>query len=149
MTALFTTFGIDWHLLIAQTVNFVLLVVALTWFLYKPVLKMVRERERVIAQGIADAEASTEKLSRAGTEAQQLLSAAEHEAEDIVKRARSSAQADKTRMLTEAETQAVRIARDAEDRAHEEAARSLRESEGEIARIATLAAEKILRTNHD
>ena len=48
MSALITAFGIDWHLLFANAVNFIVLAALLTWLLYKPVMKMVAEREAVV-----------------------------------------------------------------------------------------------------
>lgn len=149
MGALFTTFGIDWHLLIAQAINFTILVVALSWLLYKPVLKMVKERERVIAQGVADAEESTKRLAHADVEVEKRVGAAEKEAGSIVEHARHTATDERVRILKEAEERAQRVAKDAAARAKEMAAQSLRESEREIARLALLAAEKVLRTTHD
>ncbi|MEK7144576.1 MAG: F0F1 ATP synthase subunit B [Patescibacteria group bacterium] len=145
MGALATTFGIDWHLLIAQVANFAILVVVLTWLLYKPVLKMVQERERVIAKGVADAEESTERLARADSEAGKRVGAAEEEAGSIVERARHAATDERTKILKEAEERALRVALDADARAKEAMAHSLRESEKEVARLAILAAEKIMQ----
>ena len=145
MGALATTFGIDWHLLVAQVTNFVILVVVLTWLLYKPVLKMVQERERVIAKGVADAEKSTERLAYADSEARKRVETAEEEAGSIVERARHSATDERAKILKEAEERALRVALDADARAKEAMAQSLRQSEQEIARLAILAAEKILK----
>jgi F-type H+-transporting ATPase subunit b len=145
MGALLTTFGIDWHLLIAQSINFVILAVALTWLLYKPVLTMVKERERVVAKGVEDAEESAKLLSQADAEAGKRVDAAEKSAEEIVERARHAAAGERAKILKEAEERAKRVAGDAEARARETAAESLRKSEKEIARLALLAAEKVLR----
>lgn len=145
MSALASTFGIDWHLLIAQIVNFGILALALTWFLYKPVLKMVKERERIVAKGVEDAEVSAQRLASAEGEAQKRALAAEKEAGSIVERARRSASDERAKILKEAEERSARVALDAEARAKETAAQSLRESEKEIARLALLAAEKMLK----
>ena len=145
MGALATTFGIDWHLLIAQVANFAILVVVLTWLLYKPVLKMVQERERVIAKGVTDAEESTERLAHADSEAGKRVEAAEEEAGNIVERARHSATDERAKILKEAEERSLRVALDADARAKEALAQSLRQSEQEIARLAILAAEKIMK----
>ena len=145
MSALFSTFGIDWHLLLAQIANFVVLVVALTWLLYKPVLNMAKERERVIGKGVEDSEEAARRLSHADTEATTRLTNAEKEAGWIVEHARHAAASERTRMLKEAEEGAVRVASDAEARAKETAAKMLRDSEKEIARLAILAAEKVIR----
>lgn len=145
MGALATTFGIDWHLLIAQVINFAILVALLTWFLYKPVLKIVKERERVVGKGVKDAEESAKRLASADGEALERVGAAEKEAGNIVEHARHSATDERVQILKEAEERAARIALDAEARAKETAAQSLRQSEKEIARLALLAAEKVMR----
>ena len=145
MGALASTFGIDWSLLIAQVINFAILIVALTWFLYKPVLKMVKERERVVTKGVADAEESARRLANADGEAEKRLGAAEQEAEGIIERARHAATDERVKIRKEAEERAARVARDAEARAQEAAAQALRHSEREIARLAILAAEKVLK----
>ncbi|MDO8623803.1 MAG: ATP synthase F0 subunit B [bacterium] len=144
MSQLFTTFGIDWHLLAFQTINFVVLAVALTWLLYKPVMKIVQERARVVTKGVEDAEAAAEKLSAADSTAHERVESAEKEAGEIVKRGRSLGLAEKVALIKEAETRAAQVERDAAARAAEEAARVLRQSENEIARLAMLAAEKVM-----
>jgi F-type H+-transporting ATPase subunit b len=145
MSALLATFGIDWHLLLAQSINFIVLVIALTYFLYKPVLKMVRERERVVAKGVDDAREAAEQLAHAGTAAALVVSKADKEAEAIVKAARAEGTQERAKMLADAEARAAQVARDAEARAIETAARARRESEKDIARVAILAAEKVLQ----
>jgi F-type H+-transporting ATPase subunit b len=149
MSAILSTFGVDWHLLIVQIVNFAILVAALTWLLYKPVLKMVRERAQVVRKGVEDAEDAGRKLAAADGEAASRLGSAEKEAEEIVKRGRALGLAEKTSLIEEAEAQAARIAADAEAHAKEDAARVRRESEREIARLAILAAEKAMHKAHD
>ncbi len=145
MSALFTTFGIDWHLLLAQIANFAVLAVALTWLLYKPVLNMAKERERVVAKGVNDAEKAAQHLLHADAEATTRLMKAEKEAGGVVEHARRAAADERTRILKEAEERAAHVASDAEARAKETAAKALRDSEKEIARLAILAAEKVIR----
>lgn len=145
MEQLFGAFGIDVKLLIAQAVNFGILFVALTYLLYKPVLKTLDERKAKVAKGVVDAEEAAQKLAEADTEATKRLQGAESEAEGIVAGARENAQSEKARILKEAEIRASAVAEDAEARAKESQAKALRESEQEISRLAVLAAEKVLR----
>lgn len=149
MSQLFAAFGINWHLLIAQAVNFAIVLVALWYFLYKPVLSVMEKRQKAVAQGVEDAVRAGEKLAGADDEALKRVGAADAEASSIVAAARESATAEKARLLKEAEARAVAVTTDAEARAVEVAARSRRESEQEIARLAILAAEKILKQRHD
>lgn len=144
MDALLEAFGIDWKLLIAQGVNFGLLLVVLWYFLYKPVMKTLDDRANLIKQGVEDAEAATAKLATADTEAATRVDAAEVEAQGLLSRARDEAGVERTRIVKEAEARAAALEKDAEMRAEENAARTLRESEQEIARLAILAAGKAM-----
>ena len=148
MEQLFDAFGIDGKLLIAQLINFGVLFVALTWLLYKPVMKTLDERRSKIAQGVEDAEAATQKLAIADEEASKVVHGAETEAEGIVANAREAANTEKARIMKEADARAAQVAIDADLRAKEAAAQALKESEKEVARLAVLAAEKVLRTNN-
>ncbi|MBU1292872.1 F0F1 ATP synthase subunit B [Patescibacteria group bacterium] len=145
MEQLFEAFGIDGKLLLAQLINFGVLFVALTWLLYKPVMKTLDERRAKIAQGVEDAEAASQKLAVADENAAQVVQGAETEAEGIVASARELAGSEKSRIMKEAEARAAQVAADAEARAEETAAQALRDSEKEVARLAILAAEKVLR----
>lgn len=145
MQQLFDAFGINGSLLLAQAVNFGILMVALTYFLYKPVMKMIDARQQKVAQGVQDAERAAEKLASADAEASAVMSGAETEAESIVVSAREAANGEKSRIMKEAETRAAAVAADADARAKETAAKTMRDSEKEIARLAILAAEKVLR----
>lgn len=145
MESLLDAFGIDVKLLLAQLVNFGVLFVALTWLLYKPVMKTLDERAAKIARGVEDAEIASEKAAQADEEAVKVVKGAETEAEGIVSSARDLAGTEKSRIMKEAEARAAQVAADADARAEETAAKALRDSEKEVARLAVLAAEKVLR----
>lgn len=145
MDQLLEAFGIDWKLLIAQAVNFGLLLVVLWYFLYKPVMKTLDERAARIAKGVEDAQRAEEKLAGADTAAADIVAKADTEAGEILSSARDAAGTERARLVKEAEARAAAIAADAEARAAEASAKALRDSEKEIARLATLAAAKVLQ----
>lgn len=149
MQQLFSAFGIDWHLLIAQVVNFGIVLAALWYFLYKPVFAMLAKRQTVVTKGVEDAERAADMLAGADSEVSKRVTSADAQAETIVSTARESATMERTRLLKEAEARAAAVTNDAEMRATEIAARARRESEREVARLATLAAEKILKKHYD
>lgn len=72
--------GIDWRLLLSQAVNFLIVLVILRLFVYKPVLAMLHERKTKIAEGITKAEEATRKLG----EAEEVKKEKIHEAETEV-----------------------------------------------------------------
>jgi len=142
MDQLLDAFGIDWKLLVAQLINFGVLLVALWYFLYKPVMKTLDDRAKKIAQGVEDAERATEKLAGADSEASKVVALADEKASGIVQNARTAAKEEASGIVKSAEERAAKIAADADARAKEAAAQALRESEKEIARLAILAAAK-------
>jgi F-type H+-transporting ATPase subunit b len=148
MQQLFEAFGVSWSLLGAQVVNFAIVLVALWYFLYKPVLAMLAKRQAMVAKSVNDAATVDALFARADGEAESRVKAADTEAEKIVALARESAQAEKARLLKEAEDRAARVAEDAHARACETTERARRESERDIARLAVLAAEKVLTEHH-
>lgn len=146
MDQLLHAFGIDGRLLIAQAVNFGVLLVVLWLVLYKPVMKTLDERKAKIAQCVIDADEAAKKLAGADEEASKIVHSADQEASALVSSARETANAEKARLLKEAEERAAKIAQDADARAKEAANKMLKESEREIARLAILAAEKTIRS---
>lgn len=148
MEEIISAFGINWKLIIIQMVNFAILLGVLWYFLYTPVLKILREREEKIKKGIADAEDAHNALMSAEKERAVVLGAAEQEAKGVVKNALKLAEEKTQGIHEEAEKKAVAILKDAEAQAEELKEKSKRESEADIARVAILAAEKILHTQH-
>lgn len=145
MSELFAAFGLDWKLLIVQSINFALLLSALTYFLYKPVLKLIDERRERIAEGVRTAEAAERRLAEAKKEGDEMIGTAAREAEQLVASARSQAEIKGADIVKSAEARAQSVLKDADIRAEEAKRLALEESSKEIARAAMLAAEKILR----
>lgn len=149
MQQLLSAFGIDWRLLAAQAVNFAIVLVALWYFLYKPVLVILAKRQEMVAKSVSDAAKVEELFATADSEAENRVKTADTEAEKIVALARESATVEKNRLLKEADERAALVAKDADARAIETSARARRESEKEIARLSVLAAENILKGHYD
>lgn len=144
MDALIEAFGINGKLLLAQSVNFGLLVAGLTFFLYKPVLKMLKERQDLIEKGVLDAEEASRNALAAEKQRKEVLAAAEREAEDRVQKSVDVGKEERAKIVERAQAQSEALLKDAELQAAELSRKALKESEKEIARTAILAAEKIL-----
>ncbi len=145
MGQLFTAFGIDWHLLLIQAVNFGLLLSALTYLLYKPVLRIIDERRETVAEGVRKAQAADEALASAKSEGEAMIGSAAREAEGLVLTARTRADEKANEIVKTAESRADVLLKDAQARAEEAKRLALQESSSEIARAAMLATEKLLR----
>jgi F-type H+-transporting ATPase subunit b len=144
MEQLIEAFGIDAKLIVIQIINFVVLAGLLSYLLYKPVLKILADREEKIKQGIADAEAAAKANSQATTEKQAILAAAQKEASAIDARAKDYGKQKTEEMMAQATAKASEVISEAENKSAQMKAQALKESEAEIAKLAVLAAEKIL-----
>ena len=145
MSELFEAFGVNWKLLLVQAVNFGLLLAVLTYFLYKPVLRIIDERQKKIAEGVKTAEEAARKLADAKVEGDGIVGTAAKEAEQLVAAARSRADEKGNEIVKAAEARANAVIKEAGAHAEEAKRMALAESSKEIARAAVLAAEKILR----
>ena len=144
MQELFAAFGVNWKLLLIQAVNFGVLLVILSYVLYRPILRMIDARQKKIAEGVATAEAAARRLEEAKTEGDGIVGSATREAEGLVAAARDRATVRAGDIVKGAEADAGAILKDAAARAEETKRQAVLASEKEIARAAMLAAEKIL-----
>ena len=138
MEQLLNAFGIDAKLIVVQILNFVVLAAALSYFLYKPLIKMLDEREAKIKQGVADAEA-------AEADRKNVLEAAHKEAADVHARATSHAKEHAASIVSDAEVRASDIVASAHTQSEHIKSNARAESEAEVAQLAILAAERVLR----
>ncbi len=145
MDEIINAFGIDGRLIIIQVVNFGILMVALGYFLYKPILRILKEREDKITQGLKDAEDAAKAKEEAGVEKQTILTGAHMEAGEVAKRAKVAADSQASEIVAGAQEKAAAVLSDAEVKREQIKAQALKESEKEIASLAVLAAEKVLR----
>ncbi len=84
-------FGIQPILLLAQIVNFTILLIILQKFLYKPILKVINERKTKIADSLKNADEIEQKLKSMDEERNKKLEQALDEAKDIVEEATKNA----------------------------------------------------------
>jgi F-type H+-transporting ATPase subunit b len=145
MDAIVNAFGIDVRLIVVQVINFTILMVALGYFLYTPILNLLRDREEKIAAGIKDAEAAAAAKASAEVEKAAVLTEAHHAAAEVNARAKSAAEVTAAEIAAVAETAAQSTKAKALVEAEQLKAAAIKASEAEIAKTAILAAEKILR----
>ncbi|MES2014461.1 MAG: F0F1 ATP synthase subunit B [Patescibacteria group bacterium] len=145
MGELLTVFGIDWKMLVVETINFLVLLGGLSYFLYRPVMKMLRERAEKIAEGLKDAQAAKEAAADIESKRASVLAAAEHDAEGLLSRAVAEGKDERAKIVKTAQERSDTMLEDARAEAAELQRRALAESEKDVTRLAVLAAEKILR----
>lgn len=93
---------IDWFTVIAQAINFLILVWLLKRFLYKPILQAIDEREKLIAAQLAQAEAKKAEAQKERDEFQHKNEAFDRERAALLKVATDEAQAERQRLIDKA-----------------------------------------------
>jgi F-type H+-transporting ATPase subunit b len=111
-------FGIDWVLLGAQAINFLIIAYILKRFAYKPILGILKQRQETVKKGLKDAE-----------EAQRLLDKATEKEREILRKAQSEAK----KLLDDAKSQRDELLHKSEEMTRKEADRMLKEAREQIA----------------
>ena len=85
------TLGIYWPKLVAQTVNFGIVLFVLWRFAYKPVLELLAQRREKIAESVANADKIKAELARTEAARQEILDQANASANKFIEEARIAA----------------------------------------------------------
>ena len=85
MSDILNQLGIDWKLFLSQLVNFFLILVILTVFVYKPVLKIIKERNKKIKEGLDKAEEAGVRLKEIDEIGKKKIKEAETASINIIK----------------------------------------------------------------
>lgn len=136
--------GIDWRLLLAQILNFTILMSVLNFFLYKPILNILRKREEKIKKSIADSHKIEEELLHTEKQNQQIISKANKDAADIIKKAQEAAELKKQNILESAKKESENILIKAEQKTARLAAKAQAEIKEQMSDIVLAATEKVL-----
>lgn len=139
-----TSLGIDWKLLVAQIVNFLILLLILRKFLFGPVIKILSERKSKIAKGLKDAQSARESLESADRKAKEVIFKATQEAQIVVASAKGEMEKEKKKIISEAQQKATGIIKDAQERAKSEEEKLVMRSKSRIGELVVVALEKIL-----
>ena len=94
-------FGIDWPLLVAQIVNFLIVFFVLKRFAYKPLLDLLKNREKTIKQGIKNADDARVALEQAQEKETTILKNAQAEARKLIEETKK----EQVALMQEAEEQ--------------------------------------------
>ena len=127
--------GIQWKILLAQTVSFSLVFFVLWRFAYRPIFAMLEARRQKIAEAMADAEKIKAELAHTEAERKRVLAQAGDQANALIEEARTAAA-----RVREVETQkaiaaAEQIVTKAREAAAQDHARMLAEPKREVGRL--------------
>jgi len=141
--------GINLGYLFVQIFNFLIVLVVLRAWVYKPVVGLLQKRRETIAQGLEDARVAAEARANAEKEAESVVSAAQQEANTIVREATDRAEQTATEVKAEAEKEAEDARKSALAEGDQLKNQALSEVRGQVAALAIAAAQKVINESLD
>lgn len=144
MEELIKTFHIEANLLVAQFVNFAIILFVLWKFAYKPILKTLNDRTKKIEKGVKDAEEAGKKLKETAEKEKEILIKARKEAQDIIKKSETDAKKNAESIMIQAKEQNEKMIADAKKMIEQEKGKMIAEVKSEIAGLVVSATEKVI-----
>ncbi|MCD7757871.1 MAG: ATP synthase F0 subunit B [Clostridiales bacterium] len=137
--------------LLWTAINLVVLYVLMQRFLFKPVHKILEQRQAQVDQSLADAEEAKAQALKLEQEHSASLTKVEEEKRRILQDAQQQANQEYARIVADANTTAQGIIQNAETQAEARKKDILQKAQGEITEIVVAAAAKVAYANaeHD
>ena len=132
-----------WQILISL-INLLIIYRILKKFLFKPVQKVVNERQAQVDRIYGDANQSKAQAEQMKQEYEQKLASAREEADGLVKNAVQTAQKRSDQMVSEASAQASRIKQKADEEIAQQKKKMLQDVRDEISDLAVEIASKVV-----
>ncbi len=141
MDELIHSLGINWKILIAQTINFTILVVVLNYFLYRPILKILDDRKKKIALDLENQKKSEHKLAQIESEKKDILEKARSEGSSLFKEVEKKASVLEASLRAQAEEEKAKIISDGKKELNMEKEKMMREIKSEAQSLIKSAIE--------
>src|SRR6201981_1676228 len=129
------TFGVDWSHLLAQIISFCIVCALLYRWAYRPILRVLAERRRQIAQGLANTEKIKAELARTEAQRQEVMLGANAEANKNIEEAHAAAARVRERETQKAIAAAEQIILKSREAAVQDYDRMLTELKREVGRL--------------
>jgi len=141
--------GISWQGLVAQLINFGILLVLLYFIAYKPIRRMLDERSEKVKTSMEQAEQMKEVMARTEEQVKEELDAARTERQNIVAQADQVGQQLKEEAREQAKQDAEVIVAKARAEIERERDEAIAQLKREFADLAIMAAEKVINETLD
>lgn len=146
MDSFISTFHIDWKIIIAQVINFAVVLFVLQLLALKPLKKLMRERSEKIESGLNDAKTNAELLINTKKEYDAVLSNARTEAHIIFQESKKEAEAKKIEMIEKTKDEVNNMILNGKKMLESEKIKIIEEAKQEIVSLVVKATEKLLES---
>jgi len=135
--------------LVAQLINFGILLIVLRLFLYKPVMKLMDERKQRIQEGLNRAEMAAEQASASQEDARLAIEEARNEGRQLVAQAQEASSRLRDELRERAEAEATQIVERARQEIIAERDQAITQLRSEFSDLAMTAAERVIGQSLD
>jgi len=149
MDELVKTFHIDWHLLLAQMINFSIVVVVLGYFAVKPLTKLMHEREKKIADGLEHAALAEKNLAESEQVKLEKIKEGRQEAMKIVETAEKDLEAVRQEKVAKTQEEVRKIVNDGKSKLNSEQELMYGQVKNGAGEVVILAMQKVLGRSLD
>lgn len=136
--------GIDVKLFLGQIINFLILLLILWLFAYKPILKMLNDRREKVAKSLENAKEIEEKLAETEARTKEMISRAQKDTATMLEESSKAATYEKKEIIAAARDQSAREIEKAKKAITEEKELAQKTLQKEMTQLVGLATEKIL-----
>jgi len=133
--------------MVAAVAQWVLLLILLRVFVYKPILAAMSKRREAITKQIHDADGLREESDQLRQQARQLVEQARDEAKQVLANARRDADEQARKIVDQAQREAAYRQKAAIDEIAHERDAALASIRGQVADLVVLAASKVIERN--
>ncbi len=149
MDSFIETFHIDWKIIIAQAINFFIILAVLYLFALKPLKKLMADRSEKIEKGMSDAKINAELLDKTQKEYDAILARAKTEAHEIFQEGKKEAEIKKNEMLEIAKEDVSKMIENGKKILEGEKLKMVEEAKKEIVSLVVLSTEKLLEQSNN
>lgn len=141
---LFNALGINVKILIAQFVNFAILIFVLWKFVYTPILKFLDERRKKIEDGVKNSELAVTKLAEIAEKEKEVIIEAKKEALNILNEAKDNAEKRGNELIKKAQEEAANVIVKEREKFNQEKIEAFKEMKNSLSELVVLAVEKVI-----
>lgn len=142
MAELIHNLGIDWKILLAQIINFAIILFVLKKFAYKPILKVLDDRRKKIEEAIERSKSVDQKMAEIEALREKIMVEAREESSRIIKKAEEAAYKIQEAALKEAYSKSEKFMAESMKKIQAEREKIFQEVKRETADLVYAAVEK-------
>ncbi len=141
---LFNALGINGKILLAQFINFAVLVFVLWRFAYKPILKFLDDRRKKIEEGVKNSELAIARLNEIEQKEKEVISEAKKEALSVINEAKETAEKRGNEIIKKAQSEASLVIVKEREKFNQDKIEMFKEMKNGLSELVVLAVEKVI-----